>query len=591
MSTYSLIISLVVFFLLTTVSILVVSTIYKQTLKLIKCGAEDDNLIKEYQKVKTKKQKISKVLDLILTLVFSILLFISFAFSMILVSLEKSYFDNLPTLQVVKSSSMATKNSYNTYLFRNKIDNQIQAFDLIITTKAPKEEDLKKYDIVVYEIDGQLVIHRIIEIEEPNSKHPNERWFLLRGDANGYNDEFPVKYEQIKGIYSNKRIPFIGSFILFMQSPAGWFCIALVIVAMIFTPILKKGVDRETQQRLIALSVVANNSTAIVANTENTTEQTLTANDSESEPIIQETVSELTTTQEILNETQYEELAITENNGLKINKNKTPTFLEKLQSSKQEVKLRYNSILNFLLKIKGVRIILGKKRQTFKKGGVCIATLSIRGKTLCVNLNLNPNDYTNTKYIYKDVSSVAIYKNYPMRLKLTSDRQTRWAIELLNDLANKYGLTILLKPATNVIYEKPLGYDNSFDFKNSKKYKTRTFKQRLRKIKKESVLRLKTVVNYLKSISGVRELTAKHSLSYKLKSKHIAKIFIKGKTVCLALAISPAVLAGTKYVYKDISSIKKHKNYQTLVKLTSDRQVKWSIEIINKILSGGAYEN
>ena len=75
----------------------------------------------------------------------------------------------------------------------------------------PKEEDLKLYDIVVYKQDDIYVVHRIVGIEEPNEKHPNERYFLLQGDAVDSPDRFPVKYSQMQGIYTDEKIPFVGS--------------------------------------------------------------------------------------------------------------------------------------------------------------------------------------------------------------------------------------------------------------------------------------------------------------------------------------------------------------------------------------------
>ena len=85
-----------------------------------------------------------------------------------------------------------------------------------------------------------MIIHRIIGIEEPNEKHPDCRHFLLRGDASKFSDEFPVLYEQMKAIYRGERVPFVGSFITFMQSPAGYLCMFLIIFAMIATPIMEK---------------------------------------------------------------------------------------------------------------------------------------------------------------------------------------------------------------------------------------------------------------------------------------------------------------------------------------------------------------
>ena len=60
----------------------------------------------------------------------------------------------------------------------------------------------------------------------------------------------------MRGIYRGERIPFVGSFILFMQSPAGWLCILLVVFALITTPILEKKIRKEENKRLVYLGLV-----------------------------------------------------------------------------------------------------------------------------------------------------------------------------------------------------------------------------------------------------------------------------------------------------------------------------------------------
>ena len=55
----------------------------------------------------------------------------------------------------------------------------------------------------------------------------------------------------MRAIYRGERTPFIGSFILFMQSPAGWLCTLLVVVALIAAPVLDKKLATERKLRLI----------------------------------------------------------------------------------------------------------------------------------------------------------------------------------------------------------------------------------------------------------------------------------------------------------------------------------------------------
>jgi signal peptidase I len=145
----------------------------------------------------------------------------------------------------------------NTKLKELGIDDQIGTYDLVLTHHLPAEEDLELYDIVLYEKDdGMLVIHRIVEIEEPNANHPNCRYFVLQGDANKYPDRIPVYYTQMRGIYRGERIPFVGSFVMFMQSPAGWMCIILVIVASVAAPIMGRRLENKKQARLAALGLL-----------------------------------------------------------------------------------------------------------------------------------------------------------------------------------------------------------------------------------------------------------------------------------------------------------------------------------------------
>ena len=148
---------------------------------------------------------------------------------------------------------MSYKAPENKYLVENDLNDHIQTFDLIVTEKLPDEFDLQLYDIVVYEIDGDMIVHRIVGIEEPNEKHPDQRYFLLQGDAVENPDQFPVYYSQMRGIYRGKRIPFVGSFITFMQSPAGYLCMALIVFAFIATPIMEKKIEKEMQKRLALL--------------------------------------------------------------------------------------------------------------------------------------------------------------------------------------------------------------------------------------------------------------------------------------------------------------------------------------------------
>ena len=245
---------LIVFVSLTSLFSFMICYIGKQRAIIITNGLEDEKIKERLNKKLNKGQtKTSKVLVAIEKVV-SLLFCIFFCVLLIITGVSSCRGDNevksLPAIKVIASTSMSERYENNKYLFENDITDQLQMFDVVLLYELPKEEDLKLYDIVVYEhISGALLIHRIVNIEEPNENHPDERHFLLQGDAVHYPDSFPVRYSQMRSIYYGDRIPNIGSFVYFMQSPAGIMCLILLVVALILMPVadnylLKKEYER-----------------------------------------------------------------------------------------------------------------------------------------------------------------------------------------------------------------------------------------------------------------------------------------------------------------------------------------------------------
>lgn len=534
---YSLVLCLIVFVLLVGLSSVLLTTIVKLSLKLIRCGAEDDKIKEEYAKTQGKNKK-CKGIDYVLSLLLCLILCVVFAFSLIVGIKGDDFSEKTPTLSVVRSSSMETKHEKNTYLVENNINNQISTFDLILTYKAPDEYDLKLYDVVVYEVNGNLIIHRIVGIEEPNKTHPNERWFLCQGDAVETPDRFPVRYDQIKGIYRGERIPMIGSFITFMQSPAGWLCIMLVLAAVIITPILESKLTKERFKRY----------------------------------------------QFILGESEVSEETVTteQNKFFSFGARKdTRTFIERLESASDTVKARYNLLNDTLLRLEKVRVIEGKTQHSYRCGNLAVARFTIRGKTLNIYLGLDPKEFENTKYIYTDVSAVNKHANYPMRIKLSSDRQARWANELILLFAKNNGITLLDKPQEVEIIESS---EKAF---NITAKDNRTFDEKLNDLP-VAKQRFDAIKELLDRVNGVRVIESKKQKTYKSGSVALARFAVRGKTLNAYIALKPEEYIDTKYIYTDVSKVNKYANYPMRVKVSSDRQARWAKELlIEKINNSG----
>ena len=250
---YIFILCFIVFSMFTVLFSYMIAMIVKMRLKMIEHGLADEEITTEQKKPRISC--IGAILTNAVALLVCVALLVSFGFSLYMSATEGKAANGIPSLKVVKSASMSVKNEKNTYLVKNDLNDQIQTFDIVVTRHLPAEMDLQLYDVVVYREGDTNIIHRIVGIEEPNEKHPGCRHFLLQGDAVANPDPFPVLYSQMQGIYQGERIPYVGSFILFMQSPAGWLCILLVVFAMICTPILEKKLDGVVAARKQVLGI------------------------------------------------------------------------------------------------------------------------------------------------------------------------------------------------------------------------------------------------------------------------------------------------------------------------------------------------
>ena len=77
--------------------------------------------------------------------------------------------------------------------------------DAVIIKKVNKDTNIKKNQIIAYEKDGKIVVHRVKSIR----KDKDDIYYTTKGDANGGNDPSEVKTKQVKGVVK-LRIPFIA---------------------------------------------------------------------------------------------------------------------------------------------------------------------------------------------------------------------------------------------------------------------------------------------------------------------------------------------------------------------------------------------
>ena len=102
----------------------------------------------------------------------------------------------------------------------DSMEDTIMVGDLIFIKKVDVN-DLDVDDVITFYNplgDGtSLVTHRIIEVINDE----NGLAFLTQGDNNDIDDKNPIPASEVIGVWTETRIPVIGSIMLFMQKPLG----------------------------------------------------------------------------------------------------------------------------------------------------------------------------------------------------------------------------------------------------------------------------------------------------------------------------------------------------------------------------------
>ena len=97
--------------------------------------------------------------------------------------------------------------------------------DLIITKS---NQEIVKGDIITFYEQNAVITHRVVDVVEENGV----KKYKTKGDANKSEDNYYVYEENIEGKLS-VRVPYIGKFVMFLQSRIGVFVTTLLLL-MIF---------------------------------------------------------------------------------------------------------------------------------------------------------------------------------------------------------------------------------------------------------------------------------------------------------------------------------------------------------------------
>ena len=156
-------------------------------------------------------------------------------------------------VRVVASGSRSFKNEANKDYLEDEtlrkeynLDNQFSKNDRIIVSKPKSNADIHLYDVVVYENrkTNRTIIHRIIKIDD-STGIPH---YSTRGDANNADDGYDLTFDDIVGVYTNKKIDKIGAVVLFLQSPIGISTFIAVLYSRIRIDLVSNSRDKVSDE-------------------------------------------------------------------------------------------------------------------------------------------------------------------------------------------------------------------------------------------------------------------------------------------------------------------------------------------------------
>lgn len=110
------------------------------------------------------------------------------------------------------------------------------------------------------------------------------------------------------------------------------------------------------------------------------------------------------------------------------------SFIARIIQGSDDQKNYYGQVKTALLSYKKVNSNVAWGAERFNKGRETIARFKIRGKTLCLYLALDPNDYATSVYHHVDATDNKSMRGTPMMVKIKSPLGVKKAVRLIDEM-------------------------------------------------------------------------------------------------------------------------------------------------------------
>ena len=293
------------------------------------------------------------------------------------------------------------------------------------------------------------------------------------------------------------------------------------------------------------------------------------------------------------------------------------SFTAKLIQSPDETKKYYEELKNYVLSYKNTNSRVSWNYDSINSGRNQVLKFAIRGKTLCVYLPLNADEYAESKYKVEKVESKK-FEDVPCLYRIKNDRRLGYAKELIEVVANKLGLekgeeqhevyanlpyeenkpliarglikelkVQVNKPTEPVVLESHTNADgdeivttkdssgNIFEIRYIK-----SFTAKLSQSSDEVKDYYNELKNYALSYKKANSRVSWYFDSINVGREQAMKFAIRGKTLCVYYALNEV---DDKYKVERTES-KKYSEVPTLYRVKNDRRFNYAKELIDILM-------
>ncbi len=304
------------------------------------------------------------------------------------------------------------------------------------------------------------------------------------------------------------------------------------------------------------------------------------------------------------------------------------SFLSRYIQADQSLQTYYGKLKNQLLGYEGVKSRISWKADRFSKGRECLARMDVRGKRVYLYLALDPAEFKNTKYRCADVREQR--PDTPMLVKIKGSLGFLHATQLVEKLAEKFGLTQITRAVENydmpyednetligkglikVVFPKGVAVEdgqiltkeNLRDFFEGRSKKLefitptdemilpppqpiavryrRSFRSRYIQSDEGLQKYYERLKNQLLAHEGIRSRISWKGDKFYKGRKCVAKMDVRGKRLCLYLALDPVDFNGTKYRHASVGD--KNADTPMLVKIKGSLGFLHATQLVEKLV-------